>query len=325
MKRAFLLITVILLSWLATGLFVVRGNERAVVRRFGDVVRTAGGRVELLGSGLHWDLPWPFSRVDRVNLSEVRTLSIGSGEEEEITGAGFLRPAGASANAQFLTGDKNVLNIKIDVQYRVSEEHLDRYLYALESPETRLALLAESVLADLVSRSGVDYVHTLGRAELQQLLTGRTRELAEEQKLGLEVDTVTLDAVHPPLRVKAAFLDVSNARADKEKYIHTANSYYQERLQAARAEAQQIIDEALVYREQQVAEAEAAAESFTRLVEQFRRDEQQGVQSYLAARQMGLTRRYLDVMEEVLRNVKGKVLLDSGKPVDLTIFRDPKE
>lgn len=325
MKRWALLITILLFAWLATGFFAVPGNERAVVRRFGKVVRNPAGRAELLGSGLHWDLPRPFARVDRVNLNEVRTLSVGSADEDELTGGGFLRPAGASESAQFLTGDKNILNIKIDVQYRVSEEHVDRYLYALESPETRLKLLAGSVLADYVARAGVDYVHTLGRSELQQLLTERTRELAESHELGLEVDTVTLDAVHPPLRVKAAFLDVSNARADKEQYIHTAASYHEERLQAARAQAQQIIDEALVYREERLEQARAAAESFVRLIEQFRRDERNGVQTYAAARSIAVRRRYLEAMEDILRRVKGKVLLDSGRPVDLTIFRDPKE
>jgi len=34
-----------------------------------------------------------------------------------------------------------------------------------------------------------------------------------------------------------------------------------------------------------------------------------------------MQRLYLDAMEDILRKVKSKVLLESGKPVDLTIFQ----
>ncbi len=318
-------IAVLLVVYLGSGFYIVQGNQNAVVRRFGRLVRTETGHASLRSSGLHYDLPWPLVKIDRVNLNEVRTLRIGSAEVEDVDGTEFLQSIGTAGQSQFLTGDKNILNLQIIVQYRVSEANVAGFLFGSQSAERRLELLAESTAADLVSRSGVDFVHPLGLGQLREMLTDRTRELAGEHRLGIDVEEVSISAVYPPVRVKAAFLDVSNARADKQKYINAARAYAEQRRAAARGEEQQILDTAGIYRQQTVEAARGASDSFTKIIEQFKRDEQQGIQSYAQARQMALGRRYIDAMEEILPGVAGKVFLDSGKPVDLTIFRDPKE
>lgn len=322
MATAFLLL---LVTWFATGFFIVQGNEKAIVRRFGKVITTGDRAPRLLASGLHYDLPWPLAQVDRVNLNEVRTLTLGSVELDSSENSGFLRTLNTINQAQFLTGDKNILNVQIGVQYRVSEADVLDYLYASQSPEQQLTLLTESTAADLIAASGVDFVHPLGLGELRERLTARVRELATSHRLGVEIDEVAVNAVYPPIVVKAYFLDVSNARADKENSINTARAYAEQRRAASEAEQRQIIDEAETYRRETIEVAEGESESFTRLVAEFKQQEADGVQSYADARQMALKRRYIDTMEEVLGKVAGKVFLDSGKQVDLTILRNPKE
>jgi membrane protease subunit HflK len=318
MKRTAILLTILLLAWLSTGFFVVRGNEKAVVRRFGKVLRNDGGTVALRSSGLHFDLPWPFSRVDRINLSEVRTLSVGSSELEDLSDAQFLRSVDPAEETRYLTGDKNILNVKLGIQYRIAEEQVDAYLFGTESPERRLRTLADGVLSELMVHSGVDFAHTHGRSVIQELLTDRLREQA--QRLGVRVDTVTLEAVEPPLRVRHAFLDVNNARADKEKYVHAANAYAAERGEAARSDAAQIRDEASIFRRGTVEQARAESESFGKLIAGF----QSGGKTDETARRIAMRRMYIETMEDVLRRMKVKVILQSGKPVDLTITRDPQ-
>lgn len=335
MKRFALLAGLLPLGWLATGFYVVGGNEKAVVRRCGEVQRTAGGAPALRSSGLHYDLPWPFANIDRVNLSEVRTLVVGRSELEDFSDGTFAQSVDPAAQSRFLTGDKNVLNLKFGVQYRVAEEQVDAYLFGTNAAgrgpqavqaavERRLGALAEGVLCDLVARSGVDFVHTHGRAVIQERLTDRLRETALQQRLGVRVDTVTLDVVEPPLRVRAAFLEVNNARADKEKYVHAANAYAAERLQASRADAAQVVDEAESERRQAVEQARAQAESFEKLVAQFHPADSAATPLQETARRIALQRMYLETMEDILRRSKLKVILESGKPVDLTIVRDPQ-
>jgi len=319
------LILIALLAYLSCGFYLVRGNEAAVVRRFGRVLTTEAGTVALKPSGLHYDLPWPFTRVDRIRVNEVRTLTIGTAEVEDIAGSQFLQAVDPARQAQFVTGDKNILNLYVTVHYRVSETHILDYLFGSENPERRLQTLAESALADLVLRSGVDFVHTLGRNELREQLVARVRDLAEENRLGLVVEDVAISNVYPPLRVKAQFIDVMNARADKETYINEARAYAEQKLAEARALAQKKIDEAEAYRQRLIEEARARADSFLKMIAQFRAAEREGIQTYAQARQMALRRYYIETMEGILRKVAGKVFLDSGKPVDLTIFRDPTQ
>ena len=211
--------------YLLTGFFVVRGNEAAIVRRFGATVKNANGEVWLWPSGWHYDCPWPFAVVDRINLNEIRTLKIGDLEQDAPATNSFLRNVDPARQAQFLSGDKNILNVQISVSYRVSESAVGEFLFSAVSPERRLQTLAESVLADAMLLSGVDFAHTLGRNELRERMTADLQRLAREQRLGLTVDDVTIVNVSPPLRVKAEFIDVMNARADKETAINQARAY----------------------------------------------------------------------------------------------------
>lgn len=314
----------IFILYLLTGFFVVRGNETAVVRRFGAIVKSANGDVRLWPSGWHYDCPWPFATVDRVNLNEVRTLKIGDLDSIEPSQNGFLRNVDPARQAQFLSGDKNILNVQISVSYRVAESSAADYLFAAVSPERRLHTLAESVLADAMLLSGVDFAHTLGRNELRERMTSHLQRLAREQRLGLTVDDVTIANVSPPLRVKAEFIDVMNARADKETAINQARAYFEQREAEARASARSVTDSAEVFRQQSVEAAKAEAESFSKLIAQLRSEEQSGRRTYAEARQLAMRRKYLDTLEEVLRKVAAKVVLDSGQAVDLTILREQK-
>ena len=177
-------------------------------------------------------------------------------------------------------------------------------------------------MADLVSRSGVDFVHPLGLVELREMLTIRSRQLAEQYRLGVEVEEVAISAVYPPPQVKRAFLDVSDARAAKDKSVNDARAYAEQQRARVDGEARQIDDEAQMYRQRLVEEARGAADRFTKIVAQF---EQQQAREIQAARIMTMRRLYIDTMDEILRKVDSKVLLDSGMSVDLTIFQDPKQ
>ena len=303
---------------------MVRGNERAAVRRFGRAVRTADGRLELAAGGLHYSLPWPFSQIDRVNLNELRTLSVGVMENDDPADGGFLRSLETGARSQFLTGDKNILHLQITSQYHVSDQSTEDFLFRSVSPERQLERIIESVATDLFSRSGVDFVHPLGQVELNGLLTDGVRRLAEKEPLGIEIDDVTINAVYPPVLVKAYFLDVTNARADKINSINEAHAYAEQRHAAATSAARRTQDEAASYRKQTFESARAQADSFARMVDQFRREERSGTQTYAQARQIALARYYIDTMRDILKTVAGKIVLDSREPADLTIFGRPE-
>ena len=310
--------------WACSGIFVVGADEAAVLKVFGQAERTADGVVLLRNSGLYFHLPWPLTQVERVRINEVRTVSIGS---SDLGDAGpdepFLRMLGSSQNAELLSGDKNVLNVQLNVSYRIASDRVDDWLFGSASGEQRLELLASSVLADVVLRSGVDFVHTLGHNEIRRDVLSRLTELAEQNSLGVEIEDVTIASVAPPIRVKADFVDVMNARADRETYVNRARDYESQRESAATAEAAKLKNEARSYAQRKVDLAGAEAESFNRLIDQFVAASEGGSASYAEVRQRALQREFVDTLEGVFQKVDAKVLLDSGKQVDITLHRNP--
>ena len=75
MRRFWIIASVLLAGYLVTGFYVVRGNEKVAVYRFGRVVRTPEGRVSLAGSGLALRAPVALFG-DRANQSERSTDAV---------------------------------------------------------------------------------------------------------------------------------------------------------------------------------------------------------------------------------------------------------
>lgn len=326
MRRATLCGAALLAVYLATGFYVVRGNEQALVRRFGkaDLMLAAGG--------LHFDLPWPLARIERVNVHELRTLSVGIAAAEPFDGGGFLlkpeldqqgrsRP-GLDRAGEFLTGDKNILNLQVNVHYAVNDPH--RYLFGCKSPETGLKLLAESLVTESVAQSSVDYVHPLGLNELQVLLTLATRRAVEREPWGLVVDRVTIGGVLPPVEVKAAFLDVSNARAERDRLVSQEHSRAEKLLAASRAAAGQLADRAQADRLTRIESARGSADRFLRIVAQFRVEADSDGANYDDVRNATMQRLWSGALELLLPKLARKILVDPSQQADVMLFKSPE-
>ncbi len=311
MKRILAWGGTLLAVYLVTGLYIVRGNEKALVRRFGKA------ELVLVTGGLHYDLPWPFVQIERVNVDELRTITIGVAAGEAFEGAGFLQDMNLDRQGEFLTGDKNVLNAQVNVQYAITDPH--RYFFDCRSPETGLRLLAESLVAEKIAQCSVDYVYPLGLNELRMLLTQSIRQAVHDKSWGIAVDNVTITSL-PPVEVKAAFLDVSNARAEKDRLISQEESRREKLLEATRAVVQQTHDRAESERLARVESARGSADRFLRVVAQFHSEAESAGQTEVAVRRATMRRLLAGALDELLPKLAGKVLLDPTKPVDLTIF-----
>ena len=314
----------VIAAWLLCGFYIVQGNQQAVVRRFGALVRNEEGRVEISSSGLRWDLPWPLAQVDRVNTHEVHTLTVGLpefGPELDLDDAAeFLKNVDPAHQSQFLTGDRNILNLQVTVHYHVG--NIQKYLFQESTPRTRLRSLVESLVADAVSRSGVDFVYVHGRNRLREVLMHRLATRHPAEQLGLVVDDVTVGAVYPPIQAKSEFLEVMNARAERETHVNNARAYQVKRSNESQAEANRVKLEADAYRSRTVAAAQGEAARFDQLVTQIQREAQSGTQNYTQTRQLAMKRMYLETVQSIFSKVAAKIVLDSSKPVDLTILRE---
>lgn len=309
-RRRWGVLAVALLLWLATGIYVVDLDEVGLVRRFGALSS------EPAQPGLHIDLPWPLSRVDRIRTDETRQVSVGMlSSAEEI----FVETR-AELASEFFTGDQNLIHVQATAQYRISEPA--RFLYEQTAPETVLAAAVQSALAETLAARGVDDILTLGRGDIQTHVLRRTRTLADNYHLGVEVLSVELSDVRPPTMVKDAFRDVADARSDKERMIHDARSEKLKQLELATGLAQRILDEAEVYREQQVSQAQGAADYFNQILDEL--DKIDDPRQRAQARRMTMYRLWTESLARILPKLKRGMYIDPGDKVDIQIFGEEK-
>jgi membrane protease subunit HflK len=291
---------VIALLWLASGLYVVEPGEQGVVRRFGREVSKTGQ-----GLNFHW--PWPIEQVSIVNVERVRRIEVGfrtvGGTFSRQAGTQARRVAGArshrvSHESLMLTGDENIVDAQMIVQYRVSEP--SRYLFRLKDPERALHGAAEVALRSSVGNSTIDDVLTVGRLQVQEETLEFLQRLMDSYESGIMVTEVKLQTVDPPDQVKDAFAEVVRAREDREKLINQARGYNEDVLPKARGEAQKMLREAEAYREERILRAQGDAARFKALATAYR-------QSPRVTRD----RLHLETAERVLAGSE-KVLVDGS-------------
>ena len=77
-----LIAIVVVVIWMATGIFIVQEGQQAVITRFGRYSAT-------VGAGFNWRLPYPIERHEIVNVTQIRAVDVG--RDTVITTAGGLR------------------------------------------------------------------------------------------------------------------------------------------------------------------------------------------------------------------------------------------
>src|SRR4051812_39407284 len=161
MRRLRLLLAAALAAYLLTGVVQVRPGERAVVRRFGQVVARPG-------PGLWVGLPWGVDQVDRVPVRTVRQLRSGFVPETASDVPGT--PPG-----QLLTGDQNLVNVQLVLDYAIGETDadLDDFVMHRDQAEAALSREADAAAAAWAAGRGVDEVLLTGNAALPAWVMAR--------------------------------------------------------------------------------------------------------------------------------------------------------
>ncbi len=270
----------LLLAVVVTGVYSVGPGEQGVVRRFGREHRTAG-------PGLHYAVPIAES-VDVVNIEEVRRVEVGFNGEVTI-----------NEEALMLTGDENIVEVHMVVQYRVADP--TKYLFRLREPEASLHVASEVALRSVVGRTNIDDVMTTGRTQVQAATREVLQVLMDDYESGIEITEVKLDAVDAPDEVKDAFNAVTRAREDKEKLVNEARGYQEDKVPRARGEAQSIVRAAEAYKEQRVLRAQGDADKFDAMLSEYQK-----------AKSITRHRLYLETMERVLAPLRNKIIIDKG-------------
>jgi len=248
-------LAILLAGYLLTGVTQVRPGERAVVRRFGRVV-------DKPGPGLRIGLPYGMERVDRVPVDFLRRIHLGYRPEAEDND--LTTPRG-----QLLTGDHNLVNIQVMLDYAIRDEQVEDYVLQAERADDIIARAAEASLAEWVAGRTVDEVLLRSKIELPDLLTQRTQERIEPYRLGLVIRGASVAYLLPPDEVKPAFDDVTRAQTSIRTRTHEAEQNAARRLREASSERNRIEKMTSAYVREQLVLAKAEAANFEKRLEQY--------------------------------------------------------
>jgi membrane protease subunit HflK len=288
---------VLLLAYLATGVYQVRPGERAVVRRFGRVLDDARG------PGLHVGLPWGLDQMDRVAMDEQRQLVVGYVPVDDPK-------AEALPLGQVLTGDGHLVNVRLSVFYRVQDDRAAAYVLHRDRLEHLLARAAEEALVVVLARQRVDAV-LLSRAkrleaDLGSYLAGRI----EAFPVGVAVTSVNVDYVGVPPQLEQVFLDVTRARTQRELAEREALTARHTAVSVARQEARREQGEAQAAAHDRRTRAGAEAAAFLAL--------RASLPTHPAQASNAVLNLYLTEMQAVLSRFQVRTLSDKG--VDQTVI-----
>ncbi len=233
-----LVLVVLVLVYLAMGVYQVNTQQSAVILRLGVFN-------QIKGEGLHWN-PWLIDSVTKVNVTKIRNYSTTN---------------------MMLTEDLNIVEATLSVQWIIGS--VKDFVLEVREPERSLAEATDSALRHAVGASEMHQVLTEGRESLAIEVQARLQEYLDSYNTGIQIVKVNVEQTQPPREVQAAFDDVNKAREDEERVKNEAQTYANGVIPEARGHAQRVIEEANGYKAEVVARAEGETKRFTDLLVEY--------------------------------------------------------
>jgi membrane protease subunit HflK len=308
-RLALTAILILLLGWTAlSSVTQVQPGERAVVRRFGRILD------DKPGPGLFIGLPWGLDRVDRVAVGHVRRVTVGFTPDASA-------PEGKGQDSvvgQLLTGDHNLVNVVVEVNYAVVEDEVEKFVLLKERVDDLVARAAEAALAEWIAGRDVFEALRRGKAILPGYLVRAVQNRLTPYDLGVRIEQASVQRLNPPDEVKDAFDRVAQAETTTSTRRNEAERLANRKLSEANAEVYRIKSLAAAYAREQRLQAQADAETFLRRWEQYHRLVRQDPNYLNALWQDEMTRLYSRMRETGRIDVLDNFL--TGEGLNITQF-----
>jgi|GEM_PF-1635393 len=249
-------------TWGLSCFVVIDESQQAVRERFGKV--SPG---EVLGSGLHVGLPRPFDRVRLVDTQRVRTIPLGfSGEK--LDSDALWTQYHAAEEYNLLIGDgRDLVTVNAELQYRIGDVHA--WIYGCQNPEEALETLAYRVLMEATVDRTLDEVLSKDIGSFAAEMHTAVQNQADQKGLGVEVVSLNLRGLHPPVVLAEEYQSVVAAQLDRKTYMIDAEAYRQSALPMAKAAALSAIRTSTAERTLRLALAKGEAIAFESLEAQY--------------------------------------------------------
>lgn len=290
-----LVLVALLVIWGAfTSFYTVQPEERAVVKRFGEVVGISD-------PGLHFKFPFGIDQVQFVATERVLKQEFGfrtaAGTRD---GRSTYETGSFEDESLMLTGDLNIINVEWVVQYRINDPIL--FLYETREPTRTLRDIAESVMRRVAGNRLGSEVLTVGRVEIQSLAREEIQKVMDSYNTGIHIITVELQDVVPPPAVQPAFNEVNEARQERERMINEAQKRVNQEIPRAEGTAIRLVAEAEGYATERVNRALGESARFSAALTEYRE-----------APEVTRSRLYLEALAEILPNIGQVLVVQDGQ------------
>lgn len=281
-----------LVAWGLTGVTLIEQDRRGIYERFGEPAA-------VWAPGVHLGLPWPLSRVRRVDLGVVHAVALGGdpGPAQRSPAEAAAPPAAdrlwdqvhpsevsyllASRESDGRQGFQTV-NVDMTVLYRIGTDDRSalQSAYAVEAPDALVRSEAGRLMAQALAGTVIEDVLGAGREAMGEQLRGKLQTALDRFDGGIQLIAVALEAIHPPPGAADAYHNVQAA----EIIANTAISTEQGRAMAAASRDRQRASELLLTSQGLAAETVGRARFDGRVFAADRVASAVGEQSFLLER-----------------------------------------
>lgn len=201
------------LLFVSTCVYKVEPYEEAVVYRFGTLSEMS------VTQGLHFKLPYPIDKVELYEVHRSKSVTVGY----EATGADDNLWNGTHASEEYtlLTGNGNELvSANLKLNYHIS--NLTDYIKTSSEPERILTAFAYEAVLSHTAFTDLDTLMSVDRTGLSAELKKEINEQLSAAAIGVTVDEVILESIHPPVDIADVYQSVVSAAVKKTTLITNA-------------------------------------------------------------------------------------------------------
>lgn len=286
----FILFGIIVVIGVLTSYYTVDVSEQGVVRRFGRYHDTTE-------PGLHFKLPFGVDQITKVPSKVLLQEEFGfrsTGREGSRT---TYSKSAYDEESLMLTGDLNVADVEWIVQYRIADPW--KFLFHARNVRRTIRDVAMASMRRVVGDRLVDDVITRGRAGIADQAKVNMQDILNKYDIGIRIEAVMLQDVHPPSSVKPAFNEVNAAKQEQEQAINTAEREYNKVIPEARGKAERKVAEAQAYAVDVINRSKGDAKKFDQVLREYRK-----------APAVTRKRMFLETMEEIFAKLDSVTIID---------------
>ena len=247
------LLAVFLLFWISTGIVEIGSGQHGALYNFGKLSDTP------LEPGLHLTLPWPFGKTVIYNTDAVSTMTIGYRSDTSGDNV-WTQTHGSEEYELLLGGGEELVSINLCIEYKISD--LNAYLVNCARPEAILEASAYELVAE---KTIVTDLNTLLSINREEFASGFKKDLTEKisiRNTGLEIVSVVLESIHPPLGIADIYQRLVSAEIEATTRIMNAEAAAAVRILEAETSTNSTVSYATAEQLSKIAEAEAEVAEF---------------------------------------------------------------